>query len=108
MTIQCYDCPWKKSTKPATDIPNGYCRKLHRKLKDTIAEPGTYTGRPLKMMACHESELDKPIMCIGWAAHQIGPGNNISLRLQAMRDPNFPKLETVGPQHKCFEDTLPK
>lgn len=106
MTKQCAKCPWKKSVNPH-EIPDGYCVKKHRKLKDTIAEPGTYTSRPLKAMACHESEDGKPRLCIGWAAHQIGPGNNISLRLQAMRDPNFPLLETVGPQHQRFEDTLP-
>ncbi len=46
-------------------------------------------------------------MCIGWAAQQLGEGNNIPLRIKAMRDPNWPKLQTVGEQHETFEDTLP-
>jgi len=57
-------------------------------------------------MACHESAPGKEVVCVGWAVHQLGEGNNIALRLQAMRDTNLQKLRTVGPQHRRFEDTL--
>ncbi len=108
MTKQCKACPWKKSTRPAKDIPGGYCKRKHRALSSTIAEPGAVSvGGVLRAMACHESSPGAERMCIGWAAHQLGPGNNINLRLQAARDPTFPKLETVGAQHERFEDTLP-
>lgn len=109
MTRQCKACPWKKSTVPAKDIPGGYCPKKHKGLKATIAEPGEFfaAGNTLRIMACHESGPGKERMCIGWASHQMGPGNNIPLRMKAMRDKDFPILETVGPQHDRFEDTLP-
>jgi len=38
-------------------------------------------------------------------ANQLGPGNNIALRMLA-RDGRFSKLETVGEQHETFEGTL--
>lgn len=61
---------------------------------------------PLHVMACHEAKLNKEYPCVGWLVNQLGPGNNLLLRLQA-RDGRFNKLQTVGPQHERFEDTLP-
>jgi len=106
--IQCKACPWKKSTKPAKDIPNGYCETKHRGLKETIAEPGDVRGimgGTLRMMACHETH-DSP--CVGWLVNQLGPGNNLALRFRCMADRSIADVETVGPQHERFEDTLPK
>jgi hypothetical protein len=44
---------------------------------------------------------------VGWLAHQLGPGNNIALRLAVMAGRIDGNVETVGPQHERFEDTLP-
>ncbi len=108
---QCKACPWKVGVKPAADIPGGYCAKKHAALKDTIAEPGAAGlfrfDNCLRMMACHESAVGKEKPCVGWAVHQLGPGNNIALRLYASRSKRFDKLETDGPQHRRFEDTFP-
>ncbi len=102
---QCSACPWKVSTKPAQDIPNGYCETKHRNLKDTIAEPGAVRSLSgLKLMACHETHKKA---CVGWLVNQLGPGNNIALRLACMRDRKMADVETVGKQHATFEDTLP-
>lgn len=101
---QCDKCPWKKSTNPR-DIPNGYCETKHRALKSTIAEPGMISRT--KMMACHESPRGQEQPCVGWVLHQLGPGNNIGLRLMAL-DGRFRNLRVSGPQHERFEDTLPK
>ena len=105
---QCAKCPWKKSTDPR-DIPNGYSRNLHAGLADTVAEPGSL--RPLngglKMMACHETAVGAELPCVGWLAHQLGPGNNLALRLRVMTGDVSGDVETVGPQHERFEDTLP-
>jgi hypothetical protein len=49
---------------------------------------------------------EKPISCVGWVANQLGPGNNLALRLRAMRDPEFANVRTVGPQRRRFEDTF--
>lgn len=101
---QCRLCPWKKSTRPA-DIPDGYCITKHRDLEATIAEPGRLSPGPLMAMACHESKNGAEYPCVGWLAQQLGPGNNLALRLLAL-DGRFAKLKTVGPQHDRLEDTL--
>lgn len=105
--VQCAHCPWKKGVKPAKDIPGGYCATKHCALKSTIAEPGSFLGTG-RAMACHESEVGKERVCVGWAVNQLGVGNNIALRFQAMKDTTLHGLQTVGPHHQRFEDTLPK
>lgn len=105
-TKQCKACPWRKGVKPAEDIPNGYCDAKHRALKSTIAPPGAMPRGPLRVMACHESPVGQEQPCVGWVVNQLGPGNNIGLRLLAL-DGRFADVRTDGPQHECFEDTLP-
>lgn len=102
---QCDKCPWKVSTNPH-DIPDGYSVELHHSLAATIAEPGSLrnTGRA---MSCHEHGPDDEVHCIGWLVNQLGPGNNIPLRIQMMSCENASAIKTVGEQHRCFEDTLP-
>lgn len=105
---QCEKCPWKTSTDPY-DIPGGYCEKKHAGLASTIAEPGSIAGLrgDMAMMACHESPPGAEQPCVGWLAHQLGPGNNIPLRMLA-RDGRFNDLRLDGHQHERFEDTLPR
>ncbi|MEW5425225.1 DUF6283 family protein [Amorphus sp. 3PC139-8] len=104
---QCAKCPWKVSTDPRT-IPNGYCETKHAALAGTIARPGALNlGGALRVMACHEHDVGDEAYCVGWLMNQLGPGNNIALRL-AMRDcENVGHITLVGEQHKRFEDTLP-
>jgi hypothetical protein len=105
-TAQCAKCPWRKDVDPH-DIPNGYCETKHQGLAKTIAK-----GDPLEqlrgsvqhVMACHEMD---DAHCVGWLANQLGPGNNIVLRLQMRTCTNANKLRLVGEQHERFEDTLP-
>jgi hypothetical protein len=114
------------STDPY-QIPNGYDPEKHRKLEDTIAKgddisglmeyltrgkgdgiPGLVeylTRGKLRLMACHE-EHETP--CIGWLWNQLGPGNNIALRIKAHHCTNLGAVKVIGPQHERFEDTLPK
>ena len=106
MRWQCQKCPWKTSTDPF-DIPAGYCPIKHANLRNTIAS-GIQLGGTLRVMACHESKLGKELPCVGWLAHQLGPGNNILLRIRAMRDRSLTDFELVGEQHERFEDTLPE
>ena len=107
MRKQCAKCPWKVDTDP-NEIPNGYCQIKHANLKDTIATPGMLNvSRTLRMMACHETKPGKELPCVGWLAHQLGPGNNIALRLAAMKDRTLYDFELDGEQHERFEDTLP-
>lgn len=103
-TRQCAKCPWKKATDPRT-IPGGYSARKHAALKRTIAEPGSLRGSG-SAMACHESPVGKEQSCVGWLAHQLGPGNNIALRMRVMSR-GIPRFELDGEQHERFEDTLP-
>lgn len=106
---QCKKCPWRKDVDP-NDIPGGYCVDKHRALKSTIAEEGDLSALRtgvLRVMACHESPPGRERACVGWVAHQIGPGNNIALRLRVLAGDVAPP-RTVGEQHDRFEDTLPR
>lgn len=88
------------------DIPNGYCETKHQALARTIADPGAapVPGAPLRAMACHETD---DAHCVGWVNHQLGPGNNILLRLHIRDCSNIDKLRLRGEQHQSFEATLP-
>lgn len=110
---QCKACPWKQATAPERDIPGGYSRALHRGLAGTIADPGSARGvgsPSLRVMACHESTPERPQTCVGWLVNQLGPGNNLALRVEAMagRFGDLSRIELDGPQHERFEDTLPR
>lgn len=101
-TTQCEKCPWRVDVDPH-DIPNGYDMEKHRALERTIADDVEVTGI-LRIFACHE--LDEA-HCIGWLSNQLGPGNNILLRIQMMTCENARKIRLRGEQHETFEGTLP-
>ena len=106
-TQQCKKCPWRVDVDPH-DIPNGYDVEKHKGLVSTIADQdspacGLYAGE-MRVMACHETH---DAHCIGWLVNQLGPGNNIPLRLQMLSCENRDRIRTVGEQHATFEDTLP-
>lgn len=103
---QCEKCPWKQSTDP-NEIPGGYSQKLHRDLACTIAAPGDLRGSRGRAFACHENPPGEEAHCIGWLMNQLGPGNNIALRLQMIGCESIRHVELDGPQHERFEDTLP-
>lgn len=104
---QCKTCPWKEGADPYA-IPN-YSVNLAKALDATIAEPASPRGlgKPLRMMACHYSAEGKEFPCVGWLANQLGPGNNLALRVRALSDPSLSNFELDGPQRERFEDTLP-
>jgi len=106
-TRQCKKCPWRKDVDP-NEIPNGYCPTKHANLESTIAKPGVIRLDTIVMMACHETKVGAESPCVGWLANQLGPGNNIGLRLWAMRELKNKKLTLIGKQHETFKDTLPK
>jgi hypothetical protein len=104
--IQCKACPWRRDVVPERDIPGGYSASKHEALKRTIADPGSL--RPTStQMACHESRPGAEFVCVGWLHNQLGPGNNLALRMQAITG-MLPRYEIQGDQHERFEDTLPK
>lgn len=106
-TKQCKKCPWKVSTNPF-DIPDGYCPTKHANLEKTIAKEGELNlGPTLNIMACHHSDGNDQMYCIGWLHNQIGVGNNIGLRLAMRNCENIRDVKIYGKQHQRFEDTLP-
>lgn len=105
---QCKLCPWKVTTNPR-DIPRGYSEDWHRSLADTIAQDGYFDlDAPLRLMACHGSEVGHEVICVGWLRNQLCDGNNIPLRLAVFKKRINADYELDGEQHTCFEDTLPK
>lgn len=105
-TVQCAKCPWKVSTDPY-DIPDGYDVEKHKNLSCTI-NSGLESMRKNNAMACHHSDGNDNMYCVGWVANQLGPGNNIGLRIKFMSCENIRDLKLVGEQHERFEDTLPE
>lgn len=103
---QCAKCPYKVSTNPH-DIPDGYCEIKHQNLKKTIAKEGEINLGIMNVMACHHSNGDDKMYCVGWLNHQLGIGNNIGLRIKMMSCENIKEIKTYGEQHETFEDTLP-
>lgn len=102
---QCAKCPWRVEVDP-NDIPNGYSIELHRSLACTIAEPGSLRSTGVAF-ACHEHDDEEEVHCIGWLMNQLGPGNNIPLRMQMINCDNASAIRMRGEQHRRFEDTLP-
>ena len=103
---QCPKCPWKVGVNPH-DIPRGYSTEKHEALSCTIAreaDPGSI-GEPLRVMACHENHT---AACVGWLHHQLGPGNNLALRLSVLQDHTPCDYVLDGEQHPNFEATLPE
>ncbi len=103
---QCKKCPWRVGVDPY-DIPGGYCPDKHAALRNTIAAPGELRLGGLRLMACHETPPGAELPCVGWLLHQLGPGNNIALRLAVSAGRIDANVRMVGPQHPRFEDTLP-
>lgn len=107
-TKQCAKCPWKVDTDPF-DIPDGYCPTKHRNLESIISsDPVQSIFRQTNAMACHHSEGDDQMYCIGWLNNQLGAGNNIGLRIKMMNCENIREMKVYGEQHERFEDTLPE
>lgn len=106
---QCAKCPWRKGTNP-NDIPNGYSKEKHAALSGTIAQPSSLMGLGgvLRVMACHDTNPGNEKSCVGWLMNQLGPGNNLPLRIQVMFGDLDANVEIAGEQHDRFEDTLPK
>lgn len=105
---QCKSCPWRVEVDPH-DIPNGYSEELHKSLECTIAKTdGNMFRKTNHIMACHHSSVGEEKPCVGYLANQLGRGNNIGLRLWALKNlPRGQKLELIGEQHLTFEGTLP-
>lgn len=102
---QCAKCPWKKST--GNDIPNGFAKNAHDLMRRMTATPGSLKRTEL-VMQCHETSDSDPLPCVGWLVHQLGPGNNLRLRLASIAGQIDGNVETVGPQHTHPEDVVPQ
>lgn len=103
---QCKHCPWKVSANPR-DIPNGYCESKHRALHNTIARDAEIRTTTLRLMACHEAPVGREVPCVGWLHNQLGPGNNIGLRLAVSTGRVSADYKLDGEQHQQLKDTLP-
>lgn len=105
--MQCAKCPWKKGVNPHA-IPAGYSVEKHRALSCTIREGVESLMGPRQIMACHETPPGAEEPCVGWLVHQLGPGNNIGIRLAVSCGQIDGDVRTIGPQHATFQATLPR
>lgn len=106
---QCVTCPWRVDSH-TDNIPN-YERELHEKLDNTIASQDVFAqlsdrSCEKRVMACHYQQHGEQRYCIGWLMNQIGPGNNIGMRLRMLDCQNSDEIELRGEQHENFEDTF--
>jgi hypothetical protein len=104
--------PYRKLSTDPREIPHGYSAERHRALAGTIADAtgnlaAALGAEALRVMACHEHPEGREAHCVGWLANQLGPGNNIALRMSVRDCDNIHRLRLDGPQHQRFEDTLP-
>lgn len=89
------------------DIPGGYDAAKHCALKRTIVDGFDPSGE-LRLMACHESDVGRDVVCVGWLHNQLTDGNNVMLRFAVMTKKISADYRLDGEQHLLFEDTLPK
>ncbi len=100
---QCKACPWRKTTVPEEDIPGGYSAQRHRDLIACQADGFKGFGQPQRAMACHEFPPGAEQACVGWVINQIGPGNNIGLRMRALRG-DYAGWEIDGEQYETVQE----
>ncbi len=99
---QCKACPWKKSVVASRDVPH-YSLAKHEETALNLRTHGTFGT--VRLMACHETQEGKERPCVGWLYNQLGPGNNIALRLKVRGQKFTLDLDTED-QHATFEDSL--
>lgn len=58
-------------------------------------------------MACHETQVGKELPCVGWLDHQLGVGNNLTLRYAVFQGRISADYELDGEQHESLSATLP-
>ena len=102
-TRQCKLCPWRVDVDPL-DIPNSYSEDKHKALGETTIASLDNPLAATHVMACHETG---DAHCVGWLMNQLGPGNNIGLRMSMRNCANLKDVVLIGKQHETFEDTLP-
>lgn len=105
---QCNTCPWRVGADTA-DIPR-YRRELHERLRSTIADgvdvlDQLRSGGAVRVMACHYSTDGAERACAGWLDNQLGPGNNVLVRL-AVHAGRLPVPVVRGKQRATFDETL--
>lgn len=103
---QCKKCPWKKST--GKNIPNGFREDAAELLRRQTSSTSLRPCDPLEVQQCHETSDEAPLPCVGWLVHQLGVGQNFSLRLRVISGDVGANVSTVGPQHRRPEDVVPK
>lgn len=102
---QCRRCPWKTST--GRNIPNGFAHDARELVQRMVARSASLIDSHEIAQQCHETLDDDPLPCVGWLVNQLGPGNNLPLRLRVMLGQVDANVVTVGPQHRRIEDIVP-
>ena len=102
---QCRTCPWRADVDPR-DIGEGYGHVDPTMLALMTAEGHRSLVHPSGVATCHAAADDARLPCVGWLAHQLGPGGNLGVRLRVIRGQIDANIETVGPQRDLPRELL--
>lgn len=102
---QCRTCPWRADVDP-TNIPEGHGRVDGRMLALSVADGLESLANPNVINAeCH-AYPGTGLVCVGWLVHQLGPGQNFSVRMKVIKGRIDANVETVGPQRNLVDEML--
>lgn len=87
---------------PGRDIPGQYSAEKHARLIQCQSGGVEGLRDPIRAMACHESSPGREYPCVGWLVNQLGPGNNLALRLRAITTGEYRDLQVEGDQHESL------
>ncbi len=93
---QCASCPWKRSVDPDR-LPGSYGHVDRDAVATHSAEGTRSLRRDTPGMGCHVKR-NAGLPCVGWLVQQLGPGNNIAMRIAVSIGQVDGNVETVGPQ----------
>lgn len=94
---QCASCPWKRSVNPDS-LPGGYGHVDREAVARASIGDTVSLRREAPRMGCHVVRPGPVLPCVGWLVQQLGPGNNLALRMDVMVGRVDGNVETVGPQ----------
>lgn len=95
--LQCASCPWKLSINPDA-LPANYGHVDRDAVVRASAEPGSFRRPEGPPIGCHVVRPGPVLPCVGWLVQQLGPGNNLALRMKVIAGVVDDTVETVGPQ----------
>jgi len=102
---QCATCPWRADVDPR-DIPGGHGHVVPEKLAVHTPSGVESLAHDLRVATCHEAAIGAKLPCVGWLVHQLGPGNNLAVRVAVLRGSLDANVRTIGEQRDLPQELL--